>query len=68
MIEGGDGLRLALEPLAEIRANDLERDRAIQPRITRAVDVAHPAGADVFNDFVRTESNSGLQAHGVWRL
>ena len=42
----------AVEPFAELRVSrqrvgeDLDRDRAIQPRVARFLDLAHPARAE----------------------
>ena len=35
---------------------DLDRDDATQPRVTRLVDLPHPAGADGGKDLVRPET------------
>ncbi len=53
MIQCGDGARLTLEALArlgvvgEARGQDLDRHRAIESRVARFVDLAHPARADL---------------------
>ena len=50
-LKRGDGSRLALEARAELRVGrelrrqHLDRDHAIEPRVARLVDLAHPAGA-----------------------
>src|SRR5262249_52236162 len=60
-----DRLRLALEARervgigGQLRDEDLDGDVAIEPRIARAVDVAHPARAEVGEDFVRPETCAG---------
>ena len=52
MIQGCDGARLALEALAERRittdmgGEDLDRNRSIEPRIARAIHLAHAPGAN----------------------
>ena len=52
MIERRDRARLALEALAQLRVGrerrrqDLDRDRAVEPRVAGAVDFAHAAGAN----------------------
>ena len=52
MVERGDGARLALEACPQVRIvsdvarQDLDRDRAIEARVARLVDLAHAAGAD----------------------
>ena len=69
MIEGGDGPSLALETLAafgiELRGvrQHLERDEAVEPRVPRFVDLAHPAAAEQGDDFVRPESRSFGEWH-----
>ena len=56
------GLALeASEPLGIGRhagGQDLDRDLPLQPRIGRAVDLAHPAGAERSDDAVRAEERS----------
>ena len=69
MRERGDGLRFALEARAAIRIagnagrQDLDRDVAIEPRVARAVDLAHAAGADRGDHLIRPESGAGR--HGA---
>ena len=64
-----DRLGLALEPLAqlrvrrEVRRQDLDGDRALEPRVPRLVNLPHPAGPDGRKDLVRTEFGSGGQRH-----
>jgi hypothetical protein len=59
MAEAGDRPRLPLEALAqvgagrEVRGEHLDRDGAIQPRVTRAVHLPHAAGAERGEDLVR---------------
>ncbi len=58
MVETARGRGLLLEAvetirvLGERRGQDLDRDLALEPRILRAVDLAHPPGADRREDFV----------------
>jgi hypothetical protein len=65
MVQRGDGLRLALEALANLlvagqhRGNQLDGDIAIQARIARAMDLPHAAGAERAEDLVGSESCSG---------
>ena len=62
--EGRHGARFALEPRAcdrverESLGKDLDGDFAAEPRVARAVDLAHPAGADRRQDFVGSEASS----------
>ena len=82
MREGGDGLGLALEAgerlgiAGQVGRQDLHRDVAIELRVSRAVDLAHTAGAERTEDLVRPEPGSGGEAHfdatsfwkrGFWR-
>jgi len=51
MIQGGDQLRFALEALTartiiEISRDKLDRDRSVEPRVDRAIDLPHASGAD----------------------
>ena len=69
VVERGDRAGFALEPLAELRVagevrrQDLDRDGAIETRVARLVDLAHPARAERRHDFVRTESRTGGERH-----
>ena len=62
-----DRPRLALEPLAELGVGgqccrqDLDRDGAIEPRVARPIDLAHPAGAEQRHDLVRSQPRSGWE-------
>ena len=52
MVQGRHGACLAVEPLAKLRVGrqavrqDLDGDRAVQPRVPRAVDLSHAARAE----------------------
>ena len=71
MIEAGDDLRLALEPLTrqrvgrDVRGQDLDGDVAIQPRVGGLVDLAHPAGPERADHLVGSETRSRGQHHAV---
>ena len=62
VVELREELRLALESrqallvLGERRGQDLDRDLALQPRVGRAVDLAHPALAELGGDLVGAEA------------
>ena len=70
-------LRLALEALARPRATPtrrvgqhLDRHVALEPRVPRPVDLAHPARAERRDDLVGTEASSrrrGMSARGYNR-
>ena len=63
MVEGGEDARLALEarePLGLGRVRqELERDRASEPGIERAIHDAHAAGTDLGFDPIGSEAVSG---------
>ena len=69
MIQGGDGPGLTLEALAQVRAScqlrreDLDRHRPIEPRVPGPVDLAHAAGAEQRGDLVRPEARAGVEGH-----
>ena len=69
MVERRDRAGLALEacPQIGIAANvtrqDLDRDRTVQPRVAGFVDLAHPAGAERADDFIRTEPCARVEGH-----
>ena len=71
MIQAGDGAGLALQALPQVRTigqlrrQDLDCDDPVEPRIPRAVDLPHSAGADGREDLVRPEFVTGRQRHTV---
>ena len=44
-----------------VRREDLDRDRALEPRVLRLVDLAHPARADRRDDLVGAEAGAGSE-------
>jgi hypothetical protein len=44
---------VTFEAVAELGGRLFESDHPVQPRVTRLVDLTHPAGADLFDDVVR---------------
>src|SRR5579864_4416034 len=74
MVQGGQRLGFAREALEAIRIRgeeirqDLDGDIAVERRVLRAVDLAHPAGAELGNDFVRTDVRTwrtpAIRSHG----
>src|SRR5882762_1542703 len=46
--------------------DDLQRDVATELRIARAIDLAHAAGAERRQDFVRAEACASGQAHAYF--
>ena len=67
MIELRDDARFPMEALAELRVGgelvglDFDRDNPIQPRIARAIDLAHAAGGVKTLDPIRAEGSPGLE-------
>src|SRR6266566_7889544 len=65
----GSASSFPLEPTQSLRVlgnpvrQDLDRDVAPEPRIARPVDLAHSAGAQRRNHFVRTETRPGGYRH-----
>ena len=70
VVQGGGGARLPLEPLQQLRigagAEDLDGDGPAEPRVARAVDLAHAAGSQAVDDFVGADARSGSEGvlHG----
>ena len=73
MVQRGQELRLALEAGEAIGIRgkqfrqDLQRDVPVQPRIARAIHLAHAAGADEGGDLVSAEPCSGTYCHTIVR-
>jgi hypothetical protein len=71
MGQGRDGLRLALEArprvgiLRKMRGKDLDRDETVEPRVARAIHLAHAPGSERGDDLVRTEARARGQAHSI---
>src|SRR5689334_12261223 len=69
MVQCRDGSRFLLEApqplgvLGETRRQYLDRDFTSQPRILRAIHLAHAAGADRAHHFVRAEFRSCRECH-----
>ena len=67
--EPGDRASLALEPLAReriarhVRRQDLDGNRPVQSRVARLEDLAHAAGGDPVNDFVRSQPAARCDRH-----
>jgi hypothetical protein len=59
-LEAGEMIRIAREGVRE----HLDRDVPPEPRVARAIDLAHAAGAERREDFVGTESGSRREAQG----
>ena len=76
MVQRGEQLRLALEAGeavwidSEEFGQDLQRDVAIEPRVARAIHLAHATRADQGDDFVGAEPGAGGYRHrrGVPRI
>ena len=69
IVQRGNRARFLLEALPRFRiggeraGEHLDGDRAIEPDVARAVDLAHAARADGAEDFVRTEARADGQRH-----
>ena len=69
VIEAGNRACLALEALANFRrigqmeGQNLQGHGAVEPRIFRAIDFAHSAGADRCDHFIGTQTRSGSECH-----
>ena len=53
---------------AECCRQNLDGDRSLQPRVTRPVDLAHPARAERREDLVGTEARALSDAHLLFLL
>ena len=71
VVQAGDGLRLALEPLLQIRVGGeclgqhLERHVPVERGIAGAVDLAHSALAYLGGDRIRAECGAEAQGHSA---
>jgi hypothetical protein len=63
VIQRRNGARFALEPATDLVRADLDRDAAIEPRVARLVDFAHPTGANRRQDLVRPEASTDGKGH-----
>ena len=69
IVQRGNHTRFVLEALPRFRiireraAEDLDGDRAIEPGVTRAVDLAHAARAKRGDDLVRTKARTWIERH-----
>ena len=64
-------MRLAFEALSPFwiepngRRQNLDRDVAAEPRVARAIDLSHPAGAQSADDLVSAERGSDRKRHAL---
>ena len=71
MVQRGERLRLAFEARQTIRIGgkqlrqDLQRHVAVQARIARAIDLAHPAGAEHGLNLERSQACARTDCHEV---
>ena len=69
VVQRAGGARLLLEPPQplgigrERGGKHLDGDLASETRVVGTIDLAHAAGAERSDDFVRAETRSGSQAH-----
>jgi hypothetical protein len=45
---------------------DLQRYRTTEAQVTRAIDLAHAAGTERCDDFIRTEASAGTEDQNRW--
>jgi hypothetical protein len=60
--ESGESVGVIGERIRE----DLQRDVAIEFRVTRPIHLPHPAFADLGGDFVDAETGTGCEGHRKW--
>ena len=71
MIERRDGAGFPFESFSavgvgrKLRGQDLDGDEAIEPGVPRFIHFAHAAAAEEVQDFVRPETRSGYERHGL---
>ena len=69
MIQRGGGLRFLLEPAetigiaGHVARKDLDGNRAIEPRVARAVHLAHAPRTDGLGDFIRAKTRTWGERH-----
>ena len=69
MVQLGDRAGLALEPRADVgvirnvRREDLDGDRSIEPRVGGFIDLTHPTRTDRRKNFVRSQLRAGSECH-----
>ena len=73
MVQGGEDFGFALESGqalgvgADGLGQDLDGDLALEVGVGGAIDLAHSAGAEGGDDFIRAEARAGSQSH-PWRI
>ena len=67
MVQRGDGLGFPLESFTELSGRDLDRDVAIQTRVSGAINLSHTPRTDKCEDLIRAEFVAGLERHVVNR-
>src|SRR5690349_25153389 len=58
MVKSGNGASFAFKTIGETLQTHLDSDGPVQPRIDRAIDLAHAAGAENGLDFIRTDQGA----------
>ena len=72
MVQGGEHFRFALKARQSVDVNrerwrqDLDGHLTFQLRVGRPVHLAHPAFADLRDDFVDAETPAGCQGQTAW--
>ena len=69
VVQAGDGLGFALEPLlqlrvaSDVRGQDFDGDRAVEAGVAGFVHLAHAASPEGGDDLIRTKPNAGGERH-----
>ena len=65
VVEGRDREGFPLEAIVELLVGRLHRDRPVQPRVARPINLTHAAFTNQGNYFIGAEARSGGERHGV---
>ena len=70
MVERGGRLRFLLEPpagdrVSHLRRQELDGDDTVEPRIARAIDLAHPTASEHGENVVRSQGRADQGVHRV---
>ena len=63
MVEGGNGAGFALETFGEGLTGGFDGDDAVEPGVARLIDFAHPARAELSEDFEGAEARTWRERH-----
>ena len=65
MIQRGHGAGFLFKARAELFRGSLDGNDAVQTRVASAINLAHPAFADEFENLVGSQPGAGCQHHGA---